>query len=306
MRILFYGFIIFIVCGCHRFGEERWVRWEDPPVPPDERVPADPITPSSRIWPFEKNSQVWVIIVGISQYEIVAVPDTPFAKKDAHTVRDWFVHQGKLPEANVHMLLNEQATRENLLGQIDWMRKQALAKDAIFVYFAGHGAPELAKDGSCIDGKYLVLYDTDPKKLFSTGFSFDDLTNYLDKVKAETQVVLLEACYSGPVGQEILAKTPTADLEIRPRSIRKMGKRAGRTILTASSSRQMAIASDELKGSLFTQYLIRSWGDGTRPLLSECFEDAQDTVQRAANSLGSTQIPAKYGDVNIDIILQRN
>ena len=204
------------------------------------------------------------------------------------------------------MLLNEQATRGNLLSQIDWMRKQALPKDAVFVYFAAHGAPEIASDGSSVNAKYLVLYDTDPKSLFATGFPIDELTRGLDKVKAETQIVLLEACYSGPVGQEVLAKTPTADLEIRSRSIQEMGKKAGRTILSASSGRQMAIASDELKGSLFTQYLIRSWGDGSRPLLSECFEDAQDGVQRAANRLGSTQIPAKYGDVNIDIILQRN
>lgn len=49
MRILFYGFILFVMCGCHRFGEERWVRWEDPPAPngvnhhsQDERMPTDP------------------------------------------------------------------------------------------------------------------------------------------------------------------------------------------------------------------------------------------------------------------------
>jgi len=116
--------------------------------------------------------------------------------------------------------------------------------------------------------------------------------------------VILEACYTGPMGQEILKKTPTADLEIRPRLIQEMGERSGRVILSASSGRQVAIGVDEIKGGLFTHYLLNAWGDGSRRLLSDCFDDAREQVRRAANRLGSTQEPAKFGDRNLDILFR--
>jgi uncharacterized caspase-like protein len=155
-----------------------------------------------------------------------------------------------------------------------------------------------------VDAKYLLLYDTDPSRLFATGLSIDELSGKLDMIKAKPQVLVLEACYAGPVGQEVLRKTPTADLEIRPRIIREMGERGGRVILSASTGRQMAIGSEDIKGALFTHYLLEAWGDGTRPLLSSCFEDVKDQVRRASNRLGSMQEPVKFGDMNVDVVMK--
>ena len=258
------------------------------------------------VWTPDTRRCPWVLAIGVGQYKDQQVPALPFARSDAEQVRDWFLKLDVkgITRDNVHILLDEQATRENILAQIDWLRRQALPEDAVFVYFAGHGAPELAPDGTSVDAKYLVLYDTDRSNLFATGFPLDDLTRKLDMVKAKTQVVILEACYTGPVGQEILKKSPTADLEIRPRLIQQLGEKGGRVILSASSGRQMAIGSEEIKGGLFTHYLLDSWGDGGRRLLSEQFEEARYQVRRASNQLGSLQEPIKFGDQNVDIILK--
>jgi uncharacterized caspase-like protein len=191
-----------------------------------------------------------------------------------------------------------------VLTQIDWLRKQAMPEDLVLVYFAGHGAPEMASDGKSVEAKYLVLYDTDPDKLFATGLPLDELTRRLDLVKANVQVVILEACYAGAVGQEVLKGTPTADLEIHPRYIQEMGQRGGRVILSASSGRQIAIGSEEVKGGLFTHYLLNAWSEaGNKRLIADCFEKVWDDVRRAANQLGSSQEPTKYGDQNVDVIL---
>ena len=258
------------------------------------------------VWLPMGHRQVWVLAVGVGQYRSQTVPELPNAKADAERVRDWFLRTDGvcLPASNIHLLCDEQATRENLLEQIDWLRRQAMPEDAVFIYFAGHGAPELAADGSSVNAKYLVLHDTNPQRLFATGFALDDLTRKLDAVDARVQVVILEACYTGPVGQEILKKTPTADLEIRPRLIQEMGERKGRLILSASSGRQMAIGSDELKGMLFTHYLLDAWGNGNKKLVGDCFEQVRENVRRAAKHLGSTQEPMEFGDQNMDILLK--
>ena len=269
--------------------------------------PTRPRGRASSLWQPVSGRRLWVLSVGVGQYRDLAIPALPYAKGDASRVRDWFLQSDleAITRESTHVLLDEQATRKNLLAQIDWLRKQALPEDAIVFYFAGHGAPELAADGSSVDAKYLVLYDTDPSQLFATGFPLDDLTRKLDAVKAKVQVVVLEACYAGPVGQEILKKTPTADLQIRPRFVQQMGETQGRVILSASAGRQIAIGSDEIKGGLFTHYLLESWGDGKGRLLSDRFKDAREQVRRAANRLGSTQEPSKYGDQNVDVLLKK-
>ncbi len=265
-----------------------------------------PDEPSPLIWRPSKFRQVWVLAIGIENYrEKELVPALPFAGEDAQRFGNWFLQPGTgVSRENVHVLLNESVTAKSVLEEIDWLRKQALPEDAVFVYFAGHGAPELSSDGKSVEAKYLLLHDTNPKQFFATGLAIDDLTRKLDAVKAKAQVVVLEACYAGSVGQEIMKRTPPADLEIRPKLIQQLGERSGRTILSASSGRQIAIGADDLKGGLFTHYLLRSWGDGTRPLLSEGFEEAREQVRRSANRLGSTQEPAKSGDRNLDILFR--
>ena len=256
-----------------------------------------------KIWVAGKHHKLWLLVIGVGQYKDQQIPKLSYAKQDAERIRDWAlkINPDKLTRENISIITDEQATRVNFLAQIDWMRKQALPEDAILIYFAGHGAPELATDGKEVDAKYLLLYDANPDELFATGFSLDDLTHKLDTVKAKTQVVILEACYTGPVGQSVMKKTPTADLEIRSRFMQEMGERGGRVILSASTGRQMAIGSETIQGGLFTHYLLTSWGDGGKSMLIGGFDDAREQVQRAANKLGSTQEPVRFGDQNVDI-----
>jgi hypothetical protein len=268
---------------------------------PAARTPTETVT-----WRPGDQRQAWVLAVGLSKYREQGIPSLPFAKTDAEQVRDWFARQqsARVSADNLRVLCDEQATRVNVLTQVDWLRKQAMPEDLVIVYFAGHGAPELASDGKSVEAKYLVLYDTDPGELFATGLPLDELTRRLDFVKAKTQVVILEACYAGAVGQEVLKRTPTADLEIRPRFIQEMGERGGRVILSASSGRQIAIGSEEVNGGLFTHYLLKAWSEANnRRLIADCFEQVWDDVRRAANKLGSAQEPSKYGDQNVDVIL---
>ena len=274
----------------------------DPGIPAPRREPSSAAQVPT-VWSPGERRTPWILLVGVSKYKSPHVPTLPFATRDAERMRDWFLSLSaqEVPRGNVHVLFDEQATRKNLLTEIDWLRRHALPEDAVFVYFAGHGAPELAPDGASVDAKYLLLHDTDPKQLYATGFTFDELTRRLDDVKANVQVVILEACYSGPIGQEILKKTPTADLDIRPRSIRQLGERRGRVILSASSGRQIAIGSEEIAGGLFTHYLLQAWEAEDTGLLTGGFDNAKYEVRRASNQLGSYQEPVKFGDRNLDI-----
>lgn len=261
---------------------------------------------SNTVWRPAPGRKAWLLCIGVGTHKDSTVPSLPYARRDADYVRSWFTARGgaELPTENVKVLFDEQSTRVNVYSQIDWLRKKALPEDLIIVYFAGHGAPEISGDGSSVDAKYLILYDTDPQNLFATGLTLDDLRNKLDMVKADTQLLVLECCYAGGAGKMILERTPTADLQIRRKAIHNLGSHRGRIILSASSGRQMALGSEDVKGSLFTKSLIKNLGNGSYLLLKDCFPLVRNEVRRKANELGSTQEPEVYGDQNIDIMFK--
>jgi len=284
-------------------------------------VPRSTLDPTASLqhtllWSPGERRGAWLLLVGIEDYRNGQVPVLKYAASDAARMKECFIRNQWVQEQHVRLLTNEQATRRNLLKHIDWLRKSAMPEDLAIIYFACHGAPELAEDGSSVDAKYLVLHDTDPKDLFATGLPFDELHRLLDKIKAKTQVIILESCYSGPVGKNVLGKTVTADLEIRPKVIQRMAENPGRVILSASSGRQVAIATDAVEkadadqpkeiinGALFTHYLLHALGDGTQPLVKGSFVQAREKTRRAANALGSWQEPQMFGDKNLDVILK--
>ena len=262
---------------------------------------------SPSVWLPGQINRIWALCVGISKYQHNSVPPLPYARKDAQAIKAWLTGESGpgIPPENVQMLLDEQATRANILDKIDWLRRVAMPEDLVIIYFSCHGAPELMSDGSGFDAKYLVTHDTDPDRLLSTGQPFTELTERLNVVEAKVQVVILESCYAGEVGRRLLDKAATADLTILPKAIENMGTRPGRIILSASSGRQVAISSQELQGSLFTHYLLKNLGNGTKPLVGGCFEKTWDDVRRKAKALtAALQEPQKLGDANVDVIFK--
>jgi hypothetical protein len=44
-----------------------------------------------------------------------------------------------VPAANIKLVLNDTATRENILEAVKWIGKCATVNDIVYIYFSGHG-----------------------------------------------------------------------------------------------------------------------------------------------------------------------
>jgi hypothetical protein len=108
-------------------------------------------------------TEYWAVIIGISDYYNIsdlAAPSINAKRLFNLLIRD---ESGKWGENNINLLLDEKATKNNILNALDWLRDNADDNDTILFYFDGHGGVVDDEDGDEKDEKDEILcpYDTE-------------------------------------------------------------------------------------------------------------------------------------------------
>ncbi|KAF8205490.1 caspase domain-containing protein [Mycena galopus ATCC 62051] len=110
---------------------------------------------------------VFAFIIGIDQYLSSDIPDLRGCVNDAQTVKTYLVDRFRIPEAQIALLANEDATRNNILGTFEshLIDNSSIEKDdTIIIYYAGHGSRANAPDSwSSTDGKLETLVPHDER-----------------------------------------------------------------------------------------------------------------------------------------------
>jgi len=194
--------------------------------------------------------EVFALIIGISDYMLL--PDLKFSSHDAREFYEILIKSG-VPTKNIKVLLDSSATLKNIKESLSELVKMSDEDDTIIFFFSGHGGVE--KDPNSPDGdgfsKYLLVYDTNPEKLFATALPVWDIWKVFSMLKAKNILVFIDSCYSGGVG----GKTPFAEkVEINDIFLRKIAGE-GRMIFTASGVLEVARESDEFKSGIFSHFL---------------------------------------------------
>ncbi|HPS40197.1 MAG TPA: CARDB domain-containing protein, partial [Candidatus Cloacimonadota bacterium] len=136
----------------------------------------------------------WGVILGIETYKNVS--RVSYAKRDAEIMRDYFTKVLGIPDANLYMKTNEEASLGEFKTVFDpsgWLSKNAGSKDSeIFIYYSGHGVPTP-------DGKqaYLLPYDGNPDYARNSAYALDQLYENLGAIKARSITLFLDSCFSG-------------------------------------------------------------------------------------------------------------
>jgi hypothetical protein len=213
-----------------------------------------------------ETGRLWVVAIGVSKYQDPAIPSLRYADADAQDVYKYFRETFDLPESQIFLRINEQATlREvkSLLGtQI--VARASDPRDTVVLYFAGHGMRERFTGSLDADGlsKYFLPYDASRMDLYSTALDMDEITNILRRLAPERVIVLLDSCFSGAAGGRS-PFDPAAGGERTPITsefLDRMAQGKGRVVLTASGPDESAQESAEFAHGVFTYYLL----DGLR------------------------------------------
>lgn len=143
----------------------------------------------------------WAAIIGISQYKDTRIPSLRYAAADAKAFYGWAtsLEGGKYAPAMVKLLIDSEATGENIKKVLfDWLA-QAIQEDTVTIFFAGHGSPQSPDHP---ENLFLLPYDTQYENISTTGFPMWDIETALKRfIKAKKVIIITDACHAGGVGR---------------------------------------------------------------------------------------------------------
>ena len=197
---------------------------------------------------FERKD-AFALVIGISKYREEAIPAVKYASRDAEVMAKYLENVGGIPRSNIKVLTDASVTKSDLEAYIeDWLARRVGKDSTVFVYYAGHGAPDVESKEA-----YIVPYEGHPdfpSKLYSVKKMYESL----NKLPAKEVIVMLDSCFSGTGGRSV-TKSGSRPLVI---SIENPVLASGKiNVLAASTGSQISSDYDNAKHGLFTYYLLR-------------------------------------------------
>jgi uncharacterized caspase-like protein len=140
-------------------------------------------------------------------------------------------------EVKTKLVRDNEATKKGILAGLDWLKDNAGEDDVVVVFYAGHGE----RDGN---GQFhLVAVDADAKKLADTAVTGPELKARMAALKSRRVLVLLDACHSGAIATDDLAR----DLK-RPD--------CGVAVLCAAEGTELSRENQKDHHGYFTKWLL--------------------------------------------------
>ena len=233
-----------------------------PPSDIDTLPPAGPEHP-----------RTYAIVVGVEHYR-AKLPNADFAVNDARLAAEYFKRVLGVPEANITLLTDDQATKGDFEKYFErWLPNQVQPGDVVYMYYSGHGAPNPAKGDA-----YLVPYDGDPAYVDQTGFAMKRLYDDLAKLPAKQVYVAIDSCFSGAGGRSVLAQGARPLVSVLPSAVP-----SNVTVLSASAGNQISNSYQEKGHGLFTYYLLKGLREKNGDLRA-AFDYLKPEVSRRAKS----------------------
>ena len=253
-----------------------------------------------RITCIEQRRNIWALVVGINEYQNVR--NLKYAVNDAQAFYNLLLKQNRVPEENVILLTNSQASLRNLRRAMGTKLKEKAGKeDMVIIYFAGHGATE--KDVTSPDGdgleKYLLPVDAELEDIYTSALPMREISHIFRRIKSERIIFIADSCYSGASGGRTINVSGIRS-SLSDTFLDRIASGKGTVIITASGANEVSTESDEFKHGIFTYFLLeglKGKADIDRDGLitvDELYRYVSDNVARAS---GQEQHPVKKGTV---------
>lgn len=210
---------------------------EKPVEEPSEKAAETPPIPAK---PAEPLAKVWALVVGVAAYD--HMPALRYTDDDAYRFYAFLkgFEGGALPDEQVRVLIDEDATRENILTNLSEVFSMAGPNDLVMFYFSGHG----------LNGSFLPI-DFDG---FNNKLTHEELAAEFNKCKAKYRLLLADACHSGSIFA-MRSGDPEPALVQYYKTLSKSV--SGTALIMSSKGDETSLESAGLRQGVFSHFLIR-------------------------------------------------
>ena len=140
---------------------------------------------------------LWVLAIGVSQYEDPRI-NLKYADNDALRIAQMLqTQQGVLfQQVQTRTLVNQQATREEILKSMREFLGQAAPNDVVLIFLAGHGLQD-RQTGTY----YFVPYNANAENLDYAGLPWPNFQEAVKRLRTQVDKVILwlDTCHAGAV-----------------------------------------------------------------------------------------------------------
>lgn len=204
-----------------------------PIIQKETRVASSSIVKSDEV-------KIWAVIVGIASYN--HMPTLKYTDDDAYQVYAFLKSPegGAIPDERISLLIDESASRQRILTEMENTFSKADENDVIMLYYSGHGLP----------GSFLPI-DFDG---YNNVLEHHEIKNILDKSSAKHKIVLADACHSGSM---LAMKSPFDATRMQSFLDGFENAEAGTAMFTSSKSEEISMETSGLRQGIYSHYLIR-------------------------------------------------
>ena len=225
-------------------------------------------------------SQGAAIVIGVSDYldPTMNLPDA--VSNDAKDVEELLAAKEYCgySRSRIFRFINAEATGDAVREGFDSISAVTCTTDTVVIFFSGHGWYDSASGES-----YLLPYDCQRGSFRVTAISGTEFKGFVDKIKAQKVLIVLDSCYSGGI-----KAADGVQPSIKEVFTKSLAEGRGRIVITSCRETELSYIHAHAKNSVFTGALL----EGLRGAAVTSPGKAEISAFELIEYLGNT-VPAK-------------
>ena len=175
--------------------------------------------------------------------------DLPVTASDAESLHDILAHPelGGYPPDNIELLIQEKATRNNILSAFDRLIEKVDDESSVLLFYSGHGGYYQPWQQF-----YLVPFGFDPDAYEDTWVKAEELQEKIRLLSSKRLVFFLDCCHAAGIGQKFKKKKSEVSSEGLAQQLDDGG---GMSIISSCRENESSWILDGDEHSLYTMCL---------------------------------------------------
>ncbi|NJL74524.1 MAG: peptidase C14 caspase catalytic subunit p20 [Saprospiraceae bacterium] len=223
--------------------------------------------------------KIWAVVVGIGSYE--HMPSLRFTDDDAYQFFAFLKSPegGALPETQLRVLIDENATYRNIIYTMRRVLMQADDNDVVLFYFSGHGFEESFVPVDYDGSRNLLMHD--------------EVRKLVDASQAKHKIIIADACHSGGYAYKSLDATVQRFYRAFENS------KGGTVLLLSSKEKEYSLEDGGLRSGVFSYFVVKGMkgeADENNDRLITVQELYDYTKKNVRHYTANMQTPLLLGD----------